>query len=368
MKASLSIIKERKKNERRVILTPNEVRQLVQRGHVVYAEHDCGILSNFTDEMYTCSGAIIVNQQDAWKYGDIKIKYKAPMSNEYTFFKEDTILAALFHAEGNYDLLKAMKISRITAYTFEFFETNDGFFPLAYPGGEIAGKSAIFYAAHYLQNQYGGKGKLLCDVTGVKPPRIGIIGYGSVGSSAISLAVSLGCEVVVFGQNLAKLRKLQISFSNKIEIVESTQQNFSEFLPTLDVLIGSILISTYDTPPLITRKMIHLMEPGSVIVDVTCGYGPGYMPFINGYTNFEQPYQIVDGIICIKIDMLPAAYHQTTTAAYAANLLPYVIRLLDYYSNLQVDEVIQSGCIISEGKIVHPEIKKHWDFYEKNKL
>lgn len=366
MKPSISIIKEQKENERRVILTPLEVSKLVNFGYTVYAEHDCGLLCGYGDDLYEKCGAKIVGQQDAWKCADIAIKYKAPLKCEYEFFSDKTVLAALFHAEGDRDLLHAMVNSKMTAYSFEFFETDDGFFPLAYPGGEIAGKSAVLYSAHYLQNHFGGKGKILCDITGVKRPRIGIIGYGSVGSGAISLSIALGCEVIVFGQNMARLRKLQINYGNQVKIIESTYENLEKIVPTLDVLIGAILISTYDTAPIITENMIKKMEPGSVVIDVTCGYGSGYMPFINGYTTFKEPIQRVGNINCVKIDMLPSAYHQTTTAAYASNLLPYLKKLLESVYSDAIDQTSQRGCIISKGRIVHPEIQKHWNYYENN--
>lgn len=366
MKLSISIIKERKENEKRVILTPIEVSKLVNNGYKVYAEHNCGSNCGYGDDMYKKCGAKIVSQRDAWQCADIILKYKTPLKCEYKFFSNKTILAALFHAEGNHDLLHAMITSKMTAYSFEFFETDDGFFPLAYPGGEIAGKSAVLYAAHYLQNGLGGKGKLLCDVTGVKRPKIGIIGYGSVGSGAISLSISLGCEVIVFGRNIEKLRKLQINYGNKIKIIESTYENLERIVPTLDVLIGAILISTYDTEPIITEDMIKKMESGSVVVDVTCGYGTGYMPFIKGYTTLEEPVRRVGNINCIKIDMLPSAYHQTTTVAYASNLLPYLEKFFKAVSSNNIDPISQRGCIISKGNILHPEIKKHWDYYEKN--
>ena len=363
---SISIIKERRLHEKRVILTPSEVSKLSRWGCNVYVEHDSGILCGFTDDMYKKSGAEIVEQKEAWQCADIALKFKAPLPFEYSFFTEKTVLGALFHAEGDYDLLKAMIKSKMTAYSFEYFETDDGFFPLAYPGGEIAGKSAVLYAAHYLQDHFKGKGKILCNISGVSPPKIGIIGYGSVGSGAIALSVALGCEVIVFGSNMAKLRKFQINYGNQIKIVESTYENLDNIIPSLDVLIGAILISTFDTKPLVTKEMIKKMEPGSVVIDVTCGYGLGYMPFINGTTTFESPIQRIENINCIKIDMLPAAYHQTTTAAYSANLLPYVFKLVKTVCYGEIDNTCNRGRIVSNGFIEHSEIKKHWNYYERN--
>ena len=183
---NISILKETTPGEKRVLLTPVEVCKLKLAGIKVFAEHNCGIECGFSDSDYNKPGAEIVSQKEAWNCGDLVVKYKAPTRDEYSFFSDRTVLAALFHAEGNPELLHAMIQAKVTAYSFEFFETDDHLFPLAFPGGEIAGKSAVLYAAHYMQNHLGGKGKMLCDVTGAPRPKIGVIGYGSVGSSAIS--------------------------------------------------------------------------------------------------------------------------------------------------------------------------------------
>jgi alanine dehydrogenase len=49
-------------------------------------------------------------------------------------------------------------------------------------------------------------------------------------------------------------------------------------LATADLVTGAILVSTYDTPAMITAADLALMRAGAVIVDATCGYGPGYLP------------------------------------------------------------------------------------------
>lgn len=363
---TISVLKERKVNEKRVIITPREVEGIVALGHSVLVENNCGIECLFSNGDYEKAGAKIVNQYDAWTLSDLILKFKSPLQDEYKFFSQKTTLAALFHAEGDYNLLKAMTNAKLTAYSFEYFETSDGFFPLAYPGGEIAGKSAVLYAAYFLQNHLGGKGKMLCDITGVSRPKIGIIGYGSVGCAAINLAISLGCDVIVFGTKIEKLRKLQICYGNAIKIYKSSKENFELILPTLDVLIGAILISTYDTEPLIENRIIKKMAPGSLVIDVTCGYGDGYLPFIKETTTLDNPVKTIDGINCIKIDNLPSAYHLTSTNAYSKNLYPYLLRLIESLDKNEVDPVCENGCIIKQGIIVHKEIKKHWNYYEKN--
>lgn len=112
--------------------------------------------------------------------------------------------------------------------------------------------------------------------------------------------------------------------------------------------------------------MIRKMMPGSLVIDVTCGYGSGYLPFIKGYTTLQAPIQTSNGLSYIKIDNLPSAYHLTTTIAYARNLLPYLLRLFDSLAGETADTISERGCILRNGRIVHDEIRRHWDYYEKD--
>lgn len=364
----ISIVKERLDGEKRVILTPKEVAYLVESGLTVHVESGSGLGCHFSDEMYNKSGAKIVNQKEAWTSGGIVLKYKAPIADEYPFFYDGLILCALFHAEGNYGLLKRMIEHRVSAYSFEFFMTEDHYFPLAYPGGEIAGKCGFLYAMYHIQSQLGGKGILLCETVGVKKPRIGVIGYGSVGSSVIKMALDLGCEVVVFGNNIPKMRKQQVLMNNNVELCNSTPEEYLRILPTLDALFGAILISTYNTEAVVTEAIIKVMSPGTVIVDITCGYGDGYLPFIKGYTSLSEPVIKKYGLIFIKIDNLPSAYHLTTTVAYAKNLLPYIIHMASDCFDGIPDAISRSGKILSQGEIVHNVIREHIEYYENHRI
>lgn len=357
---NITIIKERKENEKRVILTPIEVKKLTNANFNVYVESDAGIYCGFSNDDYLKSGAIILSRDEAWENSGLKLKYKAPIEEEFKYLNKDTILAALYHAEGNFKLMKEMKKSGMTAYSFEFFKTKDNYFPLAYPGGEIAGKMAIIYATYFLQNQFNGKGRFLCSTIGAKKAKVGIIGFGNVGSSSAKIASDLGAEVIIFVNNIEKHRKNIGLINSSIKLVKSSESNFKKYLPELDVLIGAILISTYDTPPLINNELIDLMQQGSVIIDVTCGYGKGYLPFIEGYTKLTHPIYNYQGKICIKIDNLPSAYHLSTVESYCSNLLPYIMQLANTIYNNEENYICQQGLIIQNYELIHPVIKKHY--------
>lgn len=362
---TISIIKEKLNNEKRVIITPEQVKELISLGFRVLVEHDAGQGCNYCDSDYEYNGGDIVDTDTAWGEADIILKYKAPIPEEYKYFKKGLNICALFHAESNERLVKEMCKHKINAYTFEFLKTGDDIFPMAKSGGEIAGKFSIIMGTYLLQKQFGGSGKFLVQTRGVEPCTVGVIGYGNVGAAAIKLASDLGAKVICFGRNVAKMNKLSISYNNNVSFVESNQDNFKKYLPGIDLLIGSILISTYDTPPLIEKDVISLMKKGSVVIDVTCGYGKGYLPFIEKYTTLENPYYEKDGLIFSKIDNLPSAYPVTTVEAYTNNGFPYIKDILNYISGDKTKEdFVRTSKIIEDGNIIHPVIKQHMEFYE----
>lgn len=361
---TVAILKEKKANEKRVILLPPDIEELVRNFNVI-VERGAAEALGISDSEYEKYGAQIVDTVTAWK-ADVILKYKAPIEEEYKYFTSKTIIAAIFHAEGNEKLIEMMMKKKCTAYTYEFIESDDNYFPLASPGGEIAGKMAVMYANHFLQTQFGGKGKTLFSVRGAKKAKVAVIGYGNVGGAAIKLASNLGNEVYVFGTNVNKMNKIANYLNEDVKYYESTNVNLKKILPEMDVIIGAILISTFDTEPIVTNEIINSLSKGTVVVDVTCGYGLGYIPSITKNTSLEKPYYINEnGIIFIKIDNLPAAYPISTTEAYSHNAKKWLIKLVNHALNIENYSEVNKGNIIKNGEIVHPVIKEHWCYYKR---
>ena len=58
----IGLCKEIKANEGRVAMTPGNVAELINEGHELYFEKDCGILSGFSNEEYANAGATRVRK------------------------------------------------------------------------------------------------------------------------------------------------------------------------------------------------------------------------------------------------------------------------------------------------------------------
>jgi len=359
---TVGILKETINGENRVILLPEDIEEIAKQ-YQVLVEQGAGANLGYLDSEYENFGAKIVSKDECWQ-ADFVLKYKYPTKDEYKYLNNNTKMGAIFHAEGDYELLKELKSKGITAYTYEFIETKDNFFPMAYPGGEIAGKMAVMYAMFYQQKQLGGSGKALFSIRGSKRGKIAIIGYGNLGGAAIKLATQLGNEVHIFASNLNKLKKTGVYLDENVKCYESTEDNLKKILPDMDAIIGAILISTYDTPPIITEEIFSMLKPGTVVIDGTCGYGKGYLPSVDKYTTLKDPIYISNnGVVCCKIDNLPSAFPISTCEAYSKNGKEWLLRILNNEFSSNKDEEVERGKIFKNGNIVHKVIQQHWEFY-----
>lgn len=291
------------------------------------------------------------------------VKYKAPEPQEYKYFRKDLTLGAYFHAEDEDVLVHHMCEANMTAYSFEFFETPQGHLPMATADDEIAGKLAILYGAYLLQTHHGGSGVLLSHVPGAPQPKVLVIGYGDVGGAAARTAAALGCKVVVLGTSVVRLRKFESTVPPTVTCRINSPEVFEEEIRDADLVVGAILISTYDTEPMLERRHLKLMKPGSMIVDVTCGYGDGlgWMPTFHRQTTHDDPVYVVDGILHCKVDSLPAKVPATASPATSATMTPHLINLGNALFGGELDALAESGKIVANGEITHPYIRQHLD-------
>lgn len=353
------ILKETNPNEKRVILLPEEVKTLIKNNFITYVGTGAGKYLGIKDSDYESVGAKIITNKEIWDNGNYIVKYKAPNKEEYNYFKENIILCAFFHAEGNLELTKKIYDSKMTAYSYELFETHDGIFPLNMASSEIAGKMAIIQAAYHLQTHQGGSGILLADVISVNKPKVVVIGYGNAGSAAINTAIALGCHVVVFGSNKERLRKFSTSLPSTVKTHILTKELLKEEVSNADVVIGALRISTFDTEEIMTEEIVRTMKKGSIIVDLTCGYGKGYMPTFDKQTDFKNTSYTKYGVLHIKNPMLPSSVPITTNTAVSRLIVPYLITLGEFIFNKISDDISERGKIIAKGKIIHNEVKRH---------
>ncbi len=356
---SVSVLRERRSGEKRVILLPDAVSEFTDRGYRVFVESDAGLLAGYDDAQYHAAGAEIVDCETAWSSSDVILKYKAPGPDEYRHFRPGMHLASFMHAEGNLEMVEAMRASGMSAYALEFFCTEKGEYPVPVSDNEISGKLAILLAAYHLQSHMGGSGTLLSSVPGAPPPKVVVIGYGNAGGAAARLAAAMGADVTVFGSRWEGLRRFMAGMPSNVKCQINEPALFEQAVLEADVVVGAILISTYDTPPMLDEDLVKRMKTGSVIVDVTCGYGKGYMPSFTHLTTYDEPFYTRHGVLHCKIDAMPASVPMTAAKATSYNVWRYLMDLANSVHEGTPDVTSQNGCVVSGGKVVHPEVQRH---------
>lgn len=346
--------------ERRTILTPAVARALIRAEFRVLAEAGIGGGVFISDEAYVAAGAELVASHVAWS-APLVLRYKSSIPADLKRLHAGQNVAALFHAEGDVALLAALKATGATAWSYEFVEEGDRF-PLGRPGGKIAGIQAVLAGAQALQAPTG-RGLLLARVAGADVPNALIIGCGNVGAAAADTAAALGAEVTVLVRSAAsRADYLRIAPPN-VQVLVNTRSALRKCLRQADLVIGAILVSTYDTQAMISEQDLGLMRPGAVIVDATCGYGSGYLPTCGAVQHPGDPPRVVRGIFHVKIDTLPALVPVTATDAYTNNAAPYLVRLAHVTLAGGDDQAIEAARIVHAGHLVHPVLIQHAQMY-----
>ncbi|WP_297273233.1 alanine dehydrogenase [uncultured Bacteroides sp.] len=353
----IGVPKEIKNNENRVGMTPSGVAELVKRGHTVYVQHTAGENSGFPDEAYIQVGAqILPTMADTYAAAEMIVKVKEPIEPEYKLIKANQVVFTYFHFAADRVLTEAMIESHAVCIAYETVEKADRSLPLLIPMSEVAGRMAVQEGARFLEKPQGGKGVLLGGVPGVKPAKVLILGGGVVGSNAAQMAAGMGADVTIADINLARLRYLSETLPKNVKTLYASEVRLKKELPDVDMVIGSVLIPGDKAPHLISRDMLKMMQPGTVLVDVAIDQGGCFET--SHPTTHSEPTYVVDGIVHYAVANIPGAVPNTSTLALTNATLPYVIALAGkgWKQACNDDPALALGLNIVDGKVVYKAI------------
>ena len=308
----IAIPKEIKKQEYRVGLLPSTVHQLVRQGHTVLVERGAGAGTGYPDADYEQAGAKLMDEHAAlFAEGDLVVKVKEPMPEEYGLMRPGQVLFTYFHLAASRELTEAVRDSGVTALAYETIEVN-GRLPLLEPMSEIAGRMSVLVGGYYLARHYGGAGILLGGVPGVLPGRVMVLGGGVAGVNAARMATGLDADVTILEVDVERMRFLDITL-HTANTLYSSEAHILEQLPRVDLLIGAVLVPGAKAPKLIHREMLRCMRPGSVLVDIAIDQGG--CAETSRPTTHHDPVFVEEGVTHYCVANMPAAYARTATQA-----------------------------------------------------
>jgi len=351
----IGVPKEIKTQEHRVALLPAMVNQLVRRGHRVLVGSGAGLGIDIPDASYEKAGAeIVAEHAEIYARAEMIVKVKEPLPSEYGLLRPGQILFAYLHLAANRELTLALRDSGATCIAYETVEVN-GRLPLLEPMSEIAGRMSIIVGAYFLEKHKGGKGVLLGGVPGVLPGKVVVLGGGTSGINAARMATGLGADVTILEVDLERMRFLDITMSSA-HTLYSSEASLVEVLPSVDLLIGAVLVPGARAPKLVSRQMLRLMKPGSVVVDIAIDQG-GCVE-TSRPTTHDDPVFVEEGIVHYCVTNMPGAYARTATQALGNVTSRYVEALADYplEEALRRQPGLVKGINIRDGKIVCPAV------------
>ncbi len=288
----IGIIKEHELagSDKRAILLPEEVKKLVKAGNKVYVEKGLGEGIFIDDSKYKQAGAVIISEPKEVFSQELVIKLRSPSDNEFLMMK-DNILLSMLHKGQNNHRIKLIKKQKIKAIAMESVVNEYG--DRLVDCTEITGEQAMLYAFN-LSMKSPSECKIL------------VLGYGRVSSGAINLANRLGAKVKI-------LRK-------------SEYKNIKYHLKGKDMLVNGITWPKYhrdNKDYVVTRKMLRLLNPGAVVVDISVDYPNPIETCKPTYPN--DPWYDIDNIKHISVYGYPALVPISSSERYSKQLLPLIL-------------------------------------------
>ncbi|NHD18659.1 MULTISPECIES: alanine dehydrogenase [unclassified Actinopolyspora] len=353
----IAVPREIKNHEYRVALTPAGVHEFVSRGHEVFVETQAGAGSSISDEEFLSAGAKVLSDADeVWAEGDLVLKVKEPIAEEYPRLRRDQVLFTYLHLAASAELTNALLESGVTGIAYETVQTSDGTLPLLAPMSEVAGRLAPQVGTYSLMRPSGGRGMLPGGVPGVHPARVVVIGGGVAGLNSARVALGMGADVELLDTNVDKLREIDRDFGGRIRTVTSNRYSVEQAVRTADLVIGAVLIPGAKAPKLISNELVGQMKSGSVLVDIAIDQG-GCFADSRPTTHDAPTYRVHDSVFYCVANM-PGAVPNTSTHALTNVTLPYALRIADqgWRAACRQDEALAGGLNTHDGKLVNEPV------------
>jgi NAD(P) transhydrogenase subunit alpha len=365
------ILKETSLSERRVAVVPRVVDLLKKSSVEVCIETHAGLEAGFTDEDYTARGAQVLPADEVRRQAQVLLCVRVPELPEG--LTEGMSVIGFCDPLTDLGLVSRYARAGLTLFSMEFVpritraQSMDALSSMA----SIAGYKAVLIAANTLPRLF----PMMTTAAGTMPPaRVLILGAGVAGLQAIATARRLGA--VVSGYDVRAAVKEQIeSLGAKFVVIDlgasgegeggyaralddATIRRQRELMALVmkeqDVVITTAAVPGRKAPLLITREMVHAMNPGSVIVDLAAERGGNCEVTRPGETVLERGVSVLGPV------NVPATVPRHASEMYARNIATFLKNMVTKEGNLNIDvndEITRETLVTRAGEVANAKVQ-----------
>ncbi|KAK4157180.1 NAD(P) transhydrogenase beta subunit-domain-containing protein [Chaetomidium leptoderma] len=371
-KLSVGAPRETYPNERRVALTPQNVALLLKKGFAkVLVEKGAGAQADFLDDAYASAGATLVDDASGvWSQADIVLKVRAPSAAEADSAREGQTIISFIQPVQNKPLVEKLAAQKAVVFAMDLIPriSRAQVFDALSSMANIAGYKAVLEASNIFGRFFTGQ---VTAAGKIPPGKVLVIGAGVAGLSAIVTARRLGAIVRGFDTRSAAREQVQSLGAEFVEVelqedgagaggyakvmskefIEAEMKLFTEQAREVDIIITTALIPGQPAPKLITKSMIEIMKPGSVIVDLAAEAG--------GNCEKTEPGKMITykGVKIIGYTDLPSRLPTQSSTLYSNNITKFLLSMApkdkEYGVDL-TDEVVRGAIVTQKGEILPP--------------
>ncbi len=338
---------ENKVTEKRISVTPENVKKFISNGFKVYLEKNYADHLEIDDKKFLENGAEFFDKKEKIiKESDILLQLNLPEEDELKHLTPNKNLIGVFDPTNNKDRISKLSTNNINVFSLELLPriTRAQSMDILSSQANLAGYKAVVDAFSFFNKAI----PMMMTAAGTIPAaKVLIVGAGVAGLQAIATAKRMGA--IVFATDVRMASKEQVeSLGGKFLVVEGSEnletssgyakeatEEFKkkqedllkETLKKIDIVVCTALIPGKKAPIIIKGDMIKGMPKGSVIYDLAASQG--------GNTEFTKPDEIVnlDGVKILGDSNLLNKLPISASNLYSKNLLNFVVNLYDKKNN-----------------------------------
>jgi H+-translocating NAD(P) transhydrogenase subunit alpha len=373
----VGIPKETWPGETRVAVIPAGVAVLKKAGVDVVVEQGAGIAAGIPDAVYTQQGAIIVDRANVFSTADVLLTVRAtPLGGP---LRKGQALIGFADPLGAPDVIHQAAATGVTLLSMELMpritraQSMDALSSMA----TISGYKGVLLAANTSPRMF----PMLMTAAGtIASARVFIVGAGVAGLQAIATARRLGAKVEAYDVRPAVKEQVQSLGAKFVELpIEAAdaedkggyakaqdesfyhrqRQMMMKVVAGSDVVITTALVPGKRAPILITKEMVEVMSPGSVVVDLAAERG--------GNCELTKPDEMVvhNEVAILGPSNPPAMVPFHASQMYSKNIITFLLHLLGKTGAQGTtipldlgDEIARDTLLTRDGDVVHARVKE----------